>query len=363
MLPDSILLHVMRNRTIPDNVAREATEEITARLPQGWRSKLTLDARRGRRPVDALLEIRAPDGARGVIIVQAKRLLEPKDVPAFLSQLRLVAGKEVKAVVAAPYLSSRTRERLREEGVGYADLAGNVWVTLDRPGLWIETAGAQKNPWREERSARSLKGPKAGRIVRALCDFRGPIGVRDLASRTGTDPGYVSRVLDLLEREVLVGKEERGPVLEVDWRGLIRRWAQDYSLLTSNRTFSYLDPRGLESFRANLRRADMRYAVTGSLGASALAPVAPARLGVCFVDSAKASAEDLGLRPAESGANVILAEPFDPVVYDRTWEREWITFAAPTQTAADLLTSPGRGPAEAEELFSWMEQNEDAWRS
>lgn len=353
----------MRNRTLPDNIATEAAEEISARLPQGWRSKLTLDAPRGNRRVDAILEIRAPDGTRGVIIVEAKRLLEPKDVPAVLSQLRLVAAKDAKPLVAAPYLGSRTRERLREEGVGYADLAGNLWVTLDRPGLLIEAAGAEKNPWREERPARSLKGPKAGRILRALCDFLGPIGVRDLAARAGADPGYVSRVLDLLEREDLVKKEARGPVLEVDWRGLIGRWAQDYSLLGSNRTSSYLDPRGVESFRANLREADARYAVTGSLGASVLAPIAPARLGVCYVDSADVFANDIGLRPAESGANVILAEPFDPVVYERTWEREQINFAAPTQIAADLLTSPGRGPAEAEELLSWMGKNEDAWRS
>ena len=30
---------------------------------------------------------------------------------------------------------------------------------------------------------------------------------------------------------------------------------------------------------------------------------------------------------------------------------------------ADLLTSPGRGPAEAEALMSWMERNQDAWRT
>jgi hypothetical protein len=353
----------MRNKAIPDNIARDASEEITARLPRDWRYKLTFDAQRRNQRVDALLEIRAPDGARGVLVVEAKRLLEPKDLPALLAQLRRLTGEDARPVVAAPYLGSRARDRLREEDVGFVDLAGNIWVTLNRPGLLIETAGAKKNPWREERPARSLKGAKAGRIIRALCDISGVVGVRELAARAGTDPGYVSRVLDLVEREALVKREARGPILEVDWRGLIGRWAQDYSLLGSNRTSSYLDPRGIESFRTNLRRASERYVVTGSLGASVLAPIAPARLGVCYVDSAEPFANNLGLRPAESGANVILAEPFDPVVYERTWDREGITFAAPTQIAADLLTSPGRGPAEAEELLSWMEQNEDAWRS
>lgn len=46
-------------------------------------------------------------------------------------------------------------------------------------------------------------------MVRALCDSFPPLGTRDLARRTETDPGYVSRVLDLLDREdlILVGAQ------------------------------------------------------------------------------------------------------------------------------------------------------------
>ena len=91
-------------------------------------------------------------------------------------------------------------------------------------------------------------------------------------------------------------------------------------------------------------------------------PVALARLAVLFVDDLEEAAGILGLRPAEAGANVILAEPFDPVVYERRREQEGVFYAALCQNAADLLTSPGRGPSEAEELMDWMEENEDAWR-
>ena len=69
------------------------------------------------------------------------------------------------------------------------------------------------------------------------------------------------------------------------------------------------------------------------------------------------------MRPAEAGANVVLAEPFDPVVYERCREEEGISYVALGQNAADLLTSPGRGPVEAEELMDWMERHEDDWRS
>jgi hypothetical protein len=65
-----------------------------------------------------------------------------------------------------------------------------------------------------------------------------------LAERAEIDPGYASRVLTLLEREDLIRREIRGPVTEVDRRALIRRWTEDYSLLGSNRTETYLEPRG-----------------------------------------------------------------------------------------------------------------------
>jgi hypothetical protein len=40
-----------------------------------------------------------------------------------------------------------------------------------------------------------------------------------------------------------------------------------------------------------------------------------------------------------------------------------ITIAALSQIAADLRTSPGRGPNEAEALMQWMQENEDAWHA
>ena len=134
-------------------------------------------------------------------------------------------------------------------------------------------------------------------------------------------------------------------------------------MLDSNRTSSYLEPRGLNSLLEKLGDTNLRYAVTGSLGAANVALVAPSRLAICYLDDPKSAANDLGLRSVESRANVMLAEPFDPVVYERTWEQDGVTFAALSQIAADLLTSPGRGPAEADELLDWMANNEAAWRS
>jgi hypothetical protein len=43
-------------------------------------------------------------------------------------------------------------------------------------------------------------------------------------------------------------------------------------------------------------------------------------------------------------------------------EKDGIRYAAVSQVLADLLTSPGRGPAEAEELPVWIAEHEEAWR-
>jgi hypothetical protein len=103
--------------------------------------------------------------------------------------------------------------------------------------------------------------------------------------------------------------------------------------------------------------------VTASLAASKVAPIAPSRLAALFVEDAQAASEILKLRATEAGANVILLEPFDQVVFERTWERDGVKYAALSQVAADLLTSPGRGPAEGQELIEWMEKNEKSWRT
>lgn len=366
-MPQCTMLHVMHNTIVSgNNTIVRAMDELGKRLPGNWRARVESRPIMGDRRVDALVEIHGPDGARGTLVVEKKSRVEPKDVSKIADQLDVYGRSDDEEatvpVVVAPFLSARTRERLAERGVGYVDLTGNIRVALDLPALFVQASGAERDPRRKERPARTLKGAKAGRVVRALCDFVPPIGVRELARKSGVDPGYVSRVFTLLEKEALIQRESREPVTDTDWQALIRCWTEDYSLLNSNLTATYLEPRGLNSLLRKLRNSDLRYAATGSLGAVSVSPVAPARLVVLFVDNMEDAAERLDLRLAEAGANVILAEPFDTVVYERGWEREGISYVALSQNAADLLTSPGRGPSEAEELMNWMERNQDSWR-
>lgn len=289
-----------------------------------------------------------------------RRKLEPKDVLTLQSSSR----QDLKGtLVTAQFLSPRTRQLLREAGASYADASGNMRVVVDRPGIFIEAEGAQKDPEREPRSLASLKGPAAARVVRALCDVRPPYGVRKLAEIAETAPASASRVVALLVREALIERGPREEIREVDWAGLLQRWAQDYQFLSSNDVVTFLDPRGLPALVEKLRSLKLRAVVTGSLAAVRRAPAASPRLAAVYVDDPERAAQALALRPAESGANVMLVRALDPVVFARTWVEDGVSYAAVSQVAADLLTSPGRGPSEGQELIAWMKKNTDAWRA
>jgi len=136
--------------------------------------------------------------------------------------------------------------------------------------------------------------------------------------------------------------------------------------MKSNTTYAFLEPRGIRSLHTKLGQLPAgapKYAITASLAANEVAAFAPARLATLYAENVEKLATDLDLRPTESGANVLIAEPFDRVVFDRTWKRNDVVYAALSQVAADLLTSPGRAPAEGEELLGWMRENEDEWRA
>lgn len=344
----------MRNRKI-----HEALEQLIDRLPPGWRLIRNGEVAPG--GVDVIATVAAPDNSSIKLFIEYKDRVEPRSVPLLFSRAQgTLPGIRV---LAAPFLTPGTRERLAEAGLGYVDLTGNVRLVAERPGLFIWTAGLDKNPNPDRRGAASFKGSKAGRLVRALCDFVPPLGVRDLANRTRVDPGYVSRLLRLADAEALITRAPRGPVLTVDWRRLLRRWVEDYVPFERRRLRSFLAPRGLAAVEERLGRSPLRYAITGAVAAAKLAPVAIPRLLTCYVDDPDTANETLGLRPAEVGANVLLVSPFDPVAYERGQERQGLKLAAVSQVCADLLASPGRGPAEAEAFMSWMADHEHEWRA
>ncbi len=329
-------------------------------MPKGWqlRSSGGSNAAAG---FDGLVTITAPDRRTARLAVEGKSRVSPRQV-LLIASLAKRAG-EIPVLVVSPFLSKATRERLMDERLNWLDLTGNVRLVINRPGLFIETQGANRQTGAGRGPARTLKGLTAGRVVRAVLVASLPTGVTELAERSGTDPGYTSRVLELLATEALIERKPRGPVTTVDRLRLVRRWAEDAPVTARGNTGLFLEPRGIGALVGRLRNTRIRYAITGSLAAQQWAPIAAPRLVQVYVeDSVAKGADELGLRPAEGGANVQLICPKDPnIIESRRKAPDGVYYARPLQVAVDLLTSPGRAPAEGEELLSWMSGRANAW--
>ena len=338
-------------------------------LPPAW--SVTSRPRRegGGGTSDVALVLTAPDGTTATVLVKAKRVVEPRDVASVLRQVTAHWGdSNAIPMVAAPYLSPRAREMLEDGGAGWFDATGNLRLRIDRPSVFLDRAGANRNPFSDphDRRLKSLKGPGAARVVRALLDAAPPFGVRTLADLAEVGAATSSRVVELLARENLIDRDNNGRVVEVRKRSLVRRWSLDYGLTTTNQAVPMLAARGIDQVLGVLSRTDSTYAITGEAATRPHLPhgqaaVAPLALLTVFVPDASAAAAALGMRPADRGANVVLIEPFDSVVFRGASTKNGLAYAASSQVVADLLTGPGRAPEEGAALLDVLAEQDVGW--
>lgn len=364
------MFHVTRNKLIRETELVSRFEEaLGAALPSAWSVTTSNPPRAAGTGADAILTLVAPDGTIARILVEAKRVVEPRDVSRVLRQAEAArAGAAAALLVTAPYLSPRVRDLLRAAGAGWFDSTGNLRLQLEMPSVFIDRTGASRSPFTDadDRRLKSLKGPGAAGVVRALLDTETPLGVRALAELAEVAAATSSRVLELLVREDLVERDDDGRVVDVRKLSLARRWSADYGLASSNQAVPMLAARGIHQVLTGLRRYDGRYAITAEAATRPYLPrgqaaVAPLALLTLYVPDATAAAATLQLRPVDRGANVVLVEPFDPVVYRGAKVVDRLKYAAPSQVVVDLLTGPGRAPEEGVSLIEALATNDQGW--
>lgn len=150
----------------------QAQRLLEERLGAGWTVRRLDEPRRasgGPKP-DAVLGLTAPDGSTALQLVKAKQRAFPRDVIAQLRALPSLPPNSQRLYVA-PFLGPRARRLLEEAGVNCINLTGNMLVQVPRPSLFARQQGAAKDPAPATASMRSLRGGKAARVVRTLCDY------------------------------------------------------------------------------------------------------------------------------------------------------------------------------------------------
>lgn len=346
-------------------ILTECSAQLRQRLPPGWTLSAKDEVARSS-AYDATITISAADD-QARFITEIKRSVTRASVAEIASRLREAAAREsapVTPLLMARYLPASAREALDALNLSFIDTTGNMQLISSRPPMVVRDRGAEKDPWRGPgRPRATLEGEPAARVVRALVGHRRTWTARELVTASGASTGATYRVLQFLQEDGLAEKRDAEYVV-TDWVGLLRRWSRDYGFFGTNRTLSYIEPRGIETFLNRLARPGQpTYAVTGSAAASQWAPYAPTRAVMVYADRDVDLTAPWGLKRADAGANVFVARAeYDVVFTDRSVADAGYVIVAPEQAAVDLLTGPGRNPAEGEELLTWMTLNEKAWR-
>lgn len=342
-----------------------AAKVLASRLPTSW--TVTAQPSAGDPEASDLLIQRPPSVPPILLYVEAKLRIAPRDVEALLGgpwrRWRRQWGDQ-PILLVAPYVGERVRELLVEENISYVDLTGNIRISVDELGVFIETQGATSEPGvTKQRSG--LRGAKAAAVVRALVDVAPPYSAAEIAAAAGVNEGYLSRILATLQDEGLVDREPFGPVTRVDWAALLRRRAQSVDLFRRGRSLRYIARQGAAALLEDLRRRPPTSpppTVTGSFAAARLAPVAAPALLVLYTPVADALAAELGLLPTDAGADSVLIQPENDVVFTGCEREGGIAWATPSQVVVDCLSGSGRMPSEGEAVLEWMREDERRWR-
>nr|WP_068165540.1 hypothetical protein [Rhodococcus phenolicus] len=332
------------------DIYRRAVASLEACLPLGW--SVTADRARSPEAPKRIL-LTAPDGDAVSYAVITSRGILSGDIARISAEL----SESDRGFVCAHYLSDPVRRQLDQHGISYADATGNLTLVAARPAVWVRNRGADADPWRGPgRPSGVLTGEPSERIVRALADHVGDISVPELIKLSGASTGAAYRVVEVLAERELIRRVPRGPVTSVRWEPMVRGWAADRKPCA---TRGFSAPEGIEAVRSSLaERVDLGYALTG-VGATDYAPTDVLEV---YADDPDEFAAELGLRPVERAADVVVAIPWTPVVFDRMDRRDGLRFVAPAHVYADLLAGPFRNADAADHLRSRMEADESWWR-
>jgi hypothetical protein len=314
----------------------------------------SVDRSTGRGGADAVLA--AQVGAASIALDIEVKLNSPRS-RADVRRLR-EAGTGVVSVLVAPFLSPPVRDELERRGWSYWDATGNMLIRSTEPAVWIDRAGASRNPEPAVSTGaqrlRSLKGKAASEVIVQLLRVGSAASVRELARDTGAGVGTVSRVIDLLRGDEVVDVSSGG-IRVPDRIALARRWAQDYGFESTFKPARYLSLLGEEVALDRLQRSDLRFAVTGSRAASTdfaqsgrVAPL-PATGVWLYSDDVKGVERAMDLAPDRRGSILIadcefLSDAREGVQdTDPPIARSW-------RIIGDLLAAGGRMTALGEDL-------------
>jgi len=293
-------------------------------------------------------------GFKQIIYLEIKTLGTPKSTREAVNLLvrRIQAEPASYGVVIAPYISPGSAAICRESGIGYVDLSGNCSITFRQIFINREKSGNQF-PFKTGLS--SIYSPKSERILRVLLvyPYRTWKAI-DLAKEAQVSLGMITQVSKKLIEEEWLKKTSQGISL-VQPENLLADWSNNYTI-KRNVQNNYYSMKALQDLEIEIRdtcnKMNIPYALTGFSASNRLAPMVRGQRAMIYVGREIDSvAEKVGLKPVESGANVILIQPYDDGVFWNAKSIGDLEISEPIQVYLDLKRYPGRGEEAADFLF------------
>lgn len=343
-----------------------AAERLSKLLPSTW----TVGVKEDAPGADGYLTVRSPTDEEATFVVELKARASA-GAAAMVEQLLFWASRHPGnfPLLVMPYIGPAVRRVCQDNGISFIDRTGWAWITIERPALVIRTEGAVRDPQPARDTAMSrLSGTGAGRVLRALLARTEPVGVRALAHEVGVSPGTVSKVLKALAPEGVVRRDDAGRVAVAAKRELVKRWTHDYQFLRTNEVRRYLAPRGLGRVMSSVAETDLPIVGTGSLALRHYLPpdripvTGLAQIALLVADPERVAAALKLVKAEPTTTTVFLAAPYDTTLLEiPRSDSDRIAIVDAGQAVADLLTLPGRGPEEAEQLIELLAETDLAW--
>ena len=293
-------------------------------------------------------------GAKQYLIVEVKASGQPRVVRNAINQLDRYRSQwpDSYGVIFAPYISERTAEICRDEGVGYLDLAGNCYLNFQT--VFIQKVGLP-NPVPARRELRSLYSPKSTRVLRVLlANARQSWRYQRLAREANVSLGQVANVLRILRDREWLTDEDDGVRLAAPAE-VLTEWAASYNFRKNVATdyYSLESPDEIEKTLGwVLNDRGIRYALTGFSGAARVSPAVRYQRVMAFVEAMPEDAlARLKLKPVDSGANVTILSPYDEGVFYGAETVDDLQVVHPIQLYLDLRNFKGRGEEAAETIL------------
>jgi hypothetical protein len=288
------------------------------------------------------------------VVVECKTSGEPSMLQRSAAWLHnLVENKNYDyGVIVAPYISRDGGEICRQFGMGFIDGSGNCLLAIN--GLYVERTG-NPNKFKKPREIQSLFSPKSSRVVRCLLsDPKRSWTLKGLSTETGVSIGLIHRISMGLESNFFAKKEIGAFKLE-DPARLLEAWREEY-YRRSPKWARYVGraasiKESLTKLKTAATHHEVRYAFSGSSGASLIAPYLTPTAVHLYVDILREEfLEEIKADQVSSEGNLLIRVVEQENEFIGSKQVKGFYVVSDLQLYLDLWAMGGRGQEAAEEL-------------